>query len=200
MQILKTREEFLRLLDSRLMGLPAAERQRVMDYYNEIILDGVENGKAEEDVIRGLGDVDEIAVRTIPEYAPDAAQKRSGTTAGKVVLWVCAAPFLICLGIPLAAVALVLYVCVWVILACFFIVAGSLGLVGVVAMAGAAVILFKNPLAALLQVGAALFCLGLCLLAFVGSLALSKQFVRFSAYMFGSLSARIRKRGVNHEA
>ena len=188
------------MLDSRIAGLPYPERQRVMEYYNEIILDGVENGKSEQEVIDGLGDVEDIAAKTIAEYAGAEPEKKNGLSAGKIVLWVCAAPFLLAIGLPLLAAAFVLYLCVWILIACFYIVSASLALSGICALLGTAFILFKNPVAALLQVGTGVLCLGLCLLSFVGSLALTKQFVRFTAYMTKGLSARFRKGDVHNEA
>lgn len=43
-----TKNEFLQQLLPRITGLPATEQQRILDYYNELVLDGVENGRDEE--------------------------------------------------------------------------------------------------------------------------------------------------------
>lgn len=188
------------MLDSHMAGLPRAERQRVREYYNEILLDGMETGKSEQEAVAALGDVEEIAARTVAEYEAAAPARRGKITAGKVVLWVCAAPFILSIGVPLLAAALVLYLCVWIFIACFFVVSVSLALAGICAIVGLFFILLKNPLAALLQAGAGLLCLGLSLFVFVGSVALARQYIRFTVYMKNRLSARIRKRGVRHEA
>ena len=42
-----TKNEFLQQLLPRITGLPATEQQRILDYYNELVLDGVENGRDE---------------------------------------------------------------------------------------------------------------------------------------------------------
>lgn len=199
MQAPLTREAFLKALDSRIVQLPQPERQRVREYYDEIILDGMENGKAEGEIIAGLGELEDIAAKTIAEYMAATPAKKKGK-AGKIALWICAAPFLIALGVPLAATAFVLYLCGWILIACFFVVALSLGVAGACALVGTAFILLRGPAAGLMQAGAGLLCCGLCLLAFVGSLALAKQYARFSVYLKNRMSENMRKRGGHNEA
>lgn len=61
------REEFLRQLAAALVSLSDAERACVIDYYREMICDGVENGKDEEELIAGFGNPREIAAQILKE-------------------------------------------------------------------------------------------------------------------------------------
>ena len=58
-----TKNEFLQQLLPRITGLPATEQQRILDYYNELVLDGVENGRDEEAIVAGFGSVEDAACK-----------------------------------------------------------------------------------------------------------------------------------------
>ena len=55
------RETFINELMAGLTQLGPVEQRQVADYYNELIFDGVENGKPEEEIIAGFGAPEEIA-------------------------------------------------------------------------------------------------------------------------------------------
>ena len=57
------RETFLNELMAGLTQLGPVEQRQVADYYNELIFDGVENGKPEEEIIAGFGAPEEIAYK-----------------------------------------------------------------------------------------------------------------------------------------
>ncbi len=60
-------EEFLQRLCAELASLSDMERARVMDYYREMICDGVENGADEAKLISGFGSPQEIAAQILAE-------------------------------------------------------------------------------------------------------------------------------------
>ena len=64
-----TKNEFLQQLLPRITGLPATEQQRILDYYNELVLDGVENGRDEEAIVAGFGSVEDAACKIWEDYA-----------------------------------------------------------------------------------------------------------------------------------
>lgn len=74
-------EAFLRELAAGLTKLSEQERAQVLDYYRELICDGVENGKSEEAVIQDFDSPQDIAAQISAEYhAPASAQQSvSGT-------------------------------------------------------------------------------------------------------------------------
>ena len=67
-------ETFLKELAAGLTGLSEQERNSVLDYYREMICDGVENGKSEEAVIQNFGSPQDIAAQIRSEYHESASQ------------------------------------------------------------------------------------------------------------------------------
>lgn len=71
------RETFLNELMAGLTQLGPVEQRQVADYYNELIFDGVENGKPEEEIIAGFGAPEEID----PHVIEDGLRFRMGDAA-----------------------------------------------------------------------------------------------------------------------
>lgn len=63
-----SKNEFMNELMEQLKELPKQDREQVQEYYDEMICDGVEQGRAEEDTVRSFGAVDVIAQRIKEEY------------------------------------------------------------------------------------------------------------------------------------
>lgn len=61
------RETFLWRLMEGLKALDEDERAQVTEYYQELLMDGVENGKTEEEVVAGFGDPAEVARQILTE-------------------------------------------------------------------------------------------------------------------------------------
>ncbi|QKN23356.1 DUF1700 domain-containing protein [Caproicibacterium lactatifermentans] len=70
-----TKETFLKELALGLTNLSQEERRRVLEYYGELICDGIENGKSEESVIQDFGSPKEIAASICAEYGRTAPRK-----------------------------------------------------------------------------------------------------------------------------
>jgi hypothetical protein len=62
-----TKEEFLQQLAQELAPVNEAERARALDYFREMILDGVENGEDEQALIESFGPPKEIAAQIFKE-------------------------------------------------------------------------------------------------------------------------------------
>lgn len=63
-----SRNEFMNELMEQLKELPKQDREQVREYYDEMIYDGVEQGRPEEDTVNSFGPVDKIAQRIKEEY------------------------------------------------------------------------------------------------------------------------------------
>ena len=79
------KSEFERQLLSKLGSLPKAERIKVVDYYNELYLDKIENGLGEEQIVAEWGSPAEAAAKVIAEdgeinFGPSGTDK---TSSGK---------------------------------------------------------------------------------------------------------------------
>lgn len=79
-----TQKEFLQRLAAELAPLSDTERARVMDYYNEMICDGMENGKSEQEMVDGFGQPQDVAAQILAESrcAPASGEDGSGTGTG----------------------------------------------------------------------------------------------------------------------
>lgn len=60
-------DEFLQKLSDALGALSDSERSEVLDYYREMICDGVENGGDEASLIAGFGPAEEVAAQILAE-------------------------------------------------------------------------------------------------------------------------------------
>lgn len=61
------KQEFLSKLRAKLSGLPQKELEERLSFYSEMIDDRIEEGLSEEDAVKELGTVDEVAGQVIAE-------------------------------------------------------------------------------------------------------------------------------------
>ncbi len=95
-----TKKEFLRRLKRGISPLDRQERQRLVDYYDEMIDDRVEYGKTEEEAVEEIGSPEVIAIRTLKEAGIDSETSESWLRKpdGKIkTLWI----VLLIVGSPL---------------------------------------------------------------------------------------------------
>ena len=96
------RETFLNELMAGLTQLGPVEQRQVADYYNELIFDGVENGKPEEEIIAGFGAPEEIAAQIRAEYkSQQAVEGRPGRARYRLVRHVWSTASIVRVGIYL---------------------------------------------------------------------------------------------------
>jgi uncharacterized membrane protein len=103
------RHEFLEVLGNYLHDLPSAEANDAKRYYDELIMDAVENGNDEEEFIASLGDMGDIAGRIRSEADINRAVSKPGMSnwakAMIAVLGILATP----IALPLAAAVLLVF-------------------------------------------------------------------------------------------
>jgi len=61
------KDEFLKELEKRLMGLPKDEIESRLSFYSEMIDDRMEEGKTEEEAVEDLGGTDEVVRKIVGE-------------------------------------------------------------------------------------------------------------------------------------
>ena len=61
------KNEFERRLLSHIGTLPKAEKDKVIDYYNELYYDKLDNGFSEEAIVESWGDPDDVAIKVLSE-------------------------------------------------------------------------------------------------------------------------------------
>ena len=178
-------DEFLSRLGELLACLPADQVEEAKQFYAEAIADRMEDGMTEEDAVAAMGTPGEAAEATLDELpaVPRAiARTRRRSNALLWVLAVVGSPVWVPLLIAFAAVAVTVYVCIWVLALCVWIVAVALGGVGVVKLLFVACgITIGHFPYALASAGMGLAFLGGALFVGAGAWAVSKQIARLSA-------------------
>ncbi len=180
-----TRDEFLGRLGELLACLPAEQVEETRQFYAEAIADRMEDGMSEEEAVAAMGAPGEVAEATLddlPAVPRAIARTRRRSTALLWTLTVVGSPVWVPLLIAFVAVALSVYVCIWVLALCVWLVAAALGGMGVAELLFAAggVAIGHVPYV-LASAGVGLGLIGVALLAGAGAWAASKQIARLSA-------------------
>lgn len=184
------KQEFLSALEKGLHGLPKNDVAERLSFYSEIIDDRIEEGLAEEDAIREIGDVNTIINQFISEIpigklAKEKIKSRRRLSAWETVLLILGSPIWLSLLIAAFAVVLALYVSLWAVLVSLWAV--FVALVGCAfggVFAGSLFFVAENKIAGIVTIGAGLACAGLsvfffyvCKAATKGTLLLTKKIV-----------------------
>lgn len=198
-----TRELFLEQLQIALTDAKIEHVDSLVEYYNEMICDRIEDGMEEQDAIAALGSIDEIIKEMILEkpigtLVKDTVTKSHHTAkeSGKNTLWmvfiILGSPLWIPLLLTLLIILGVIYMIPWIMIMTFFIILASFG---ISALAG--IISFVNCLISM-DIGTALVSLGVALI--LGSLSvflvkpvlwLTKQTLQLGASVIRSIKKRI---------
>ena len=187
-----TKNEFLGALRLRLSGLSESDIEEHISFYSEMIEDRMEDGASEEDAVRGIGSVEDIAAQIIADVpltkiAKERIKPKRRLRAWEIVLLAVGSPIWLSLGIAAFAVILSLYVVIWALIISLWavfvsLVACALGLsVAGIAMIGgpyvfAGVIMASesNVFTGIALIGVALVCAGLGIFLFFGCNAATK--------------------------
>lgn len=180
-----TRDEFLNRLGELLACLPAEQVEETKAFYAEAIADRMEDGMSEEEAVAAMGTPGEVAEATLDELpaVPRAiARTRRRSTALLWVLAIVGSPVWVPLLAAFAAVAVTVYVCIWALALCVWIVAVALGSAGIAELLFAAcgVTIGHFPYA-LASAGVGLGLVGVALFVGAGAWAVSRQIARLSA-------------------
>lgn len=180
-----TRDEFLNRLGELLACLPADQVEETKQFYAEAVADRMEDGMSEEEAVAAMGTPGEVAEATLddlPAVPRAIARTRRRSTALLWVLTIVGSPVWVPLLLAFAAVAVTVYVCIWVLALCVWVIAACFGAVGITNLAlmtvGVKVGLVPY---ALVTLGCGIALIGAALLMGAGAWAVSKQIARLSA-------------------
>ena len=180
-----TRDEFLGRLGELLACLPAEQVEETKAFYAEAIADRMEDGMSEEEAVAAMGTPGEVAEATLddlPAVPRAIARTRRRSTALLWVLTIVGSPVWVPLLVAFAAVAVTVYICIWVLALCVWIIAGALGSAGIAELLFAACgITIGHFPYVLASAGMGLAFLGGALLVGAGAWEASKQIARLSA-------------------
>lgn len=176
-----TKTEFLKQLKKKLRMLPEQERQRVLDYYNELIEDEMEEGHSEADAVSRRGSIADIAEQTLREYVRDHGTAEKGTEGNvlprsgfgkRLTITIISFP----LWLPLYATG-------WSVLVSLFAAALSCVLAGIVRLIPSLLIATTDGAAGWFQVGICITALGFGVLLAFGSWELTRLWLKMSRWL-----------------
>ena len=181
---------FLNELRSRLTGLPQGDLDDRIAFYSEMIDARIEDGMSEEDAVAGMESIDQIVSQIMSEIplsqlVINKVQPKKKKKTWKIVLLICLFPIWFPLFITFAAVIFSLLVSIWAIIISFYIVAGSLVIGSVGCILGSAMYFALGmPVSGVFGFGAVFVCIGLSILFFLLSIAMSKGTVFLTRKLF----------------
>ncbi len=113
-----TKNEFTKVLKSRISHLPKAERKKILQYYYEMISERMEDGMSEAEAIDALGNLDEL----FSEYAPVPKEPKKSVKlrAWHIIMLIIGAPLWISLVVVILCLVMVFYIVIWVLVIAFY--------------------------------------------------------------------------------
>lgn len=179
-----TKSEYLQHLRDLLACLPAEQVEESVAFYAEAIDDRIEDGMTEADAVAAMGapsSVAETILDDLPAVPRAIVKTRRRSTLLLLVLALVGSPIWLSLGIAFIAVALAVYVCIWMLALCVWMVAAVLVIavpaLTILALDGAAIGHFAY---AITMLGSALGLLGAGLLVGAGARTVSKLVAHLS--------------------
>jgi len=161
------KEQFINDLKSRLKYMPDADAGRSVDYYSEMIDDCIEGGMSEEDAVKSMGAVEEIAGQILAEC--DEPPKKTGKIKSgrklhtwEITLLAVGSPVWFPIVLALLIVAISVYAVVWAAVCVMYAVFITFAAGVLVGIAGGVANLFIPDLSlSLMFFGAGVFLAGL---------------------------------------
>lgn len=175
------KQEFILRLKSMLSDFPEKEIKERIDFYSEMIDDRIEDGQTEEEAIKDIGTVEEIAKQIIDEIPlfkiikhklkNKSKDKTKSTNPKKRSWWeitliAVGSPIWLSLLISFFAIIFSLYVSIWAIIISLFAVDLSLLLSSLGIIIGVIYIFTESASIGLLIISCAILCVGLSILFF----------------------------------
>jgi len=118
--------EFIEQLRNALQGLSEEDIKKSTDYYEEMIEDRIEDGIDEEEAVKGLGSIESIKEQIlmdtpISKIVKEKMKPKRALRAWEIVLLIIGSPVWVPVTAALIIVALVIYLCFWVVILCLYI-------------------------------------------------------------------------------
>ena len=184
------KEAFLNELRSRLSGLPQSDIEDRISFFGEMIDGRMEDGMSEEEAVAGMESVDSIVSQIMSEIplaqlVKTKVKPEKGHKTWKIVLLICLFPIWFPLFIAFAAIVFSLLVAIWAVIISFYVVAGSLVIASLgCVIATGAYFGIGRIVPGIGGFGAILVCIGLSILFFLLSIAMTKGTVFLTRKMF----------------
>ncbi|MDO4509645.1 MAG: DUF1700 domain-containing protein [Lachnospiraceae bacterium] len=194
-----TRTDFLDELKNLIKDYPVEETEKSIECYNEMIDDRIEDGMSEEDAVKSLGDVKDIAKEIEIEMPMKTIVKKKVKEKKEenIPIWVILllvlgfpvwAPLLLALGIG----AFSLYIALWSVVLALWAVDAALFVSVIAGLLAIGITMVKGSmLSAIIYFGATLVLIGLALLGLIGCFYASKGLAALFAAIFKSIKKKL---------
>ena len=197
-----TKQEFLLQLNRALTGLPQDEIEERLTFYSEMIDDRVEEGLSEEEVIKNIGDPQDVAAQIKADFAPNKENKEPDKKKYKwhwgpweIVLLILAAPLIISVASGVLSAAVSLYAGIWTTIICLW--AGVASLWGITLggfISGFGMIFTGAAIPGLSVIAVAIFSAGLSIFAFFAANLAGKWTVILTKKFFVWLIGKFKRK------
>ncbi len=189
------KQQFLDTLEERLSGLPKQDAEECLGFYSEMIDDRIEEGLSEESAVADMGSIDEIVAQTVSQIPlnklvkekikrkkekirSEKVKEKRKMPAWEIVLLCVGSPIWLSLIIAAIAVIIALFaVAASVIISLWAVFAALVGCAVGGVISAVLLCTFGNAMTGIALIGAAVFCAGLSIFAFLGFKALTGQLV-----------------------
>lgn len=179
--------EFTEQLRKSLTGLSELDIKKSVDFYEEMIEDRIEDGIPEEEAVAAMGSIDEIKGKILEEIpiakiVKEKIRPKRALRAWEIVLLILGSPVWVPVSAALIVVALVIYLCFWIIILWLYLTDLAVFLSGFAAIVGAFV--QQNGFnTALFLVGGGIALIGAAILLFFGFTQIAKGMLFVSKKM-----------------
>ena len=189
------KQQFLDTLEERLSGLPKQDAEECLGFYSEMIDDRIEEGLSEENAVADMGSIDEIVAHTVSQIPlnklvkekikrkkekirSEKVKKKRKMPAWEIVLLCVGSPIWLSLIIAAIAVIIALFaVAASVIISLWAVFAALVGCAVGGVISAVLLCTFGNAMTGIALIGAAVFCAGLSIFAFLVFKELTEQLV-----------------------
>ena len=197
-----TKEEFLRTLKAELEKQSISNIESMIEYYDEMICDRMEDGMSEEAAVESMDSIPEIvheAVldKSVPALVKERVKKsrENAEKSGWGWLWITLAIIGFPIWLPLVLTAVILaftfFIVFWVLVATLFIILLAFGISGIACLiAIVPALIYSGIPTAIASVGAGLVLIGLTVLIWKPCVA----FVKSAGGLFGDIITSIKRR------
>ncbi len=174
------KQAFLEELTRRLSGLSQSDLEERLAFYGEMIDDKVEDGLSEEEAVAGIGSVDDVVSQIMSEIplsrlVKEKVREKKGMKAWRIVLLILGFPVWFPLLLSMAILMLSLFLVLWILVICFYIIVLALGLSALGSLPLAIYYMITgNPGGSAVSVGAGIVLAGLAILLGVGTVYMTK--------------------------
>lgn len=198
------KQEFLTELKKRLSGIPKKDIDQTIEFYEELILDKIEEGQTEEEAIASLDAIDEIVKATlsnvsIPKLVKEKFAPKRSLKTWEIVVIASTAIIWIPLAIVLLSVILSLYVGLWSGVIALAASTISVGASSLIIVGGILDLCIGHAASGIFTIGLALALLGTSLLLGLLTFKLSKLMVILCKKIILWIKSLFIKRGEKDE-